>query len=312
MTSGRQIALLGSINRDTIRTPDGIETQSYGGLLYTILPLATIASSGTVVFPVYDVGCDVEAAVRRILDDYPAVSLEGLHFGPQANPHCILEYAADGTKQETLLETGSALSLDRLAAYADVDALLLNFVTGFELEHSTLSAFRDISGAAIFMDVHSLTLGIDAERRRFWKRPDDWEVWTSSADVVQMNRQEATLLAGRDLVTDGDWLSFAEQVLATGPGCCVVTVAEQGSVAWFTEDGRTTVDAVEAMPNGVPVDPTGCGDAFLAGFAWRYLETGDYREANRFANRLAGIAVSVRGIEGMKMIAQRLKPVSQP
>lgn len=42
---GRRIALLGSINRDTIRTPDGVETESYGGLLYTLLPLAQIAAA---------------------------------------------------------------------------------------------------------------------------------------------------------------------------------------------------------------------------------------------------------------------------
>ena len=307
MSSGRRIGLVGSINRDTIRTCDGIETESYGGLLYTIVPLAEIVSLDTVILPVYDVGEDVERAVRRILRGYRSVSLEELRFGPEPNPHCFIEYDANGGKQETLLETGRPLPPERLKPCSNADALLVNFITGFELELATLQGFRQGSSAVIFVDIHSLTLGIDSNRRRFWQRPDDWAKWTACVDVVQMNEHEAALLADRRLDKDSERLSFAEKVLETGPSCVVMTRGDKGSVAWFRENGRTIADEAPANPDGDPVDPTGCGDAFLAGFCWRYLETGDARAANRFGNQVAGIACSVRGIEGLREIRKRLK-----
>ena len=61
----QRIALLGTINRDTIYTADGVTTESYGGLLYSILALAEIASSQVAIYPICNVGADMEAIVRK-------------------------------------------------------------------------------------------------------------------------------------------------------------------------------------------------------------------------------------------------------
>lgn len=304
---GRRIALLGSINRDTIRTPDGVETESYGGLLYTLLPLAQIAASDTTIQPVYDVGQDVEAAVRAILEPYPNVSLDALTFVGRPNPHCVIEYAPDGSKQETLRERGLPLPPARLAeACAGADALILNFITGFELELDTLRAFRaERPGPIVFMDFHSLSLGIDSENRRFWRRPDDWAEWMACTDFVQVNVDEASLLAGTDLDEAAE-SRFAADVLDLGPRCVTVTRSNSGSTSWFRKQGRLEACSVDASKT-CAVDPTGCGDAYMAGFVCRCLETQDIQQAARFANRVAGIACSVRGIEGLGDLGRRLQ-----
>ena len=60
-----RIALLGTINRDTIHTADGVTTESYGGLLYSILALAEIASSHVAIYPICNVGADMETVVAK-------------------------------------------------------------------------------------------------------------------------------------------------------------------------------------------------------------------------------------------------------
>ena len=44
------------------------------------------------------------------------------------------------------------------------------------------------------MDIHSLTLGIDKEGKRYLRKIDDWEEWIQNTDYLQMNETEAILL----------------------------------------------------------------------------------------------------------------------
>ena len=59
---------------------------------------------------------------------------------------------------------------------------------------------------------------------------------------------------------------------------------------------------------GDPQDETGCGDTFLMGFTWAFLQTGDRDQASWFANRVAGINVCLRGIEEINRIGTFLGP----
>ena len=162
---GRRIALVGAINRDTIRTADGVETESYGGLLYSILPLAAIADDETSIYPVVNVGQDVQSAVEEILSPFPLVRVDALEFVPEKNSHCFLDYDVEGNKQETLFGGVPKLTFERLEPYLNGDALCVNFITGAELELETLEAVRRAADARIFMDVHSLSLGTDEQPR---------------------------------------------------------------------------------------------------------------------------------------------------
>ncbi len=219
MQSGdRTIAVVGTINRDTILTADGVRTESYGGVLDSVLALAAIAAPDTVIYPVCNVGRDVEDAVRRLLSPCVSVRLDGIQFVPEQNAHCFLEYDAEGRKRETLLGGGPPLTVERLRPFLSCDAVCYNFITGMEL---TLETF----------------------------------------------------CAGR------------------GPQA----VHRGGS-------GQVIVENFEAYRAGDVCDETGCGDVFLMGFTWGYLESSDVGEASRLANRVAGINCCLRGSEGVPQL----------
>ncbi len=304
MQSGAcRIALVGTINRDTIQTPDGVRTHSYGGMLYSILALAEIAEAA--IYPICNVGEDVEAAVRELLAPYSSVRFDGMRFVSEQNPHCFLEYDAEGHKQETLLGGVVPLTADRIGPFLDCDAVCFNFITGMEL---SLETFQEVQGAAvglICMDVHSLTLGIDSNRRRFWRVPPQWESWVACADVVQLNEQEGALLAGETLDGDSAFRRFGEKVLSLGPASLLMTCGERGCRTVY-RNAREEVEVQRFGPSpvGTPQDETGCGDVFLIGFTWAYLQTGDFAEASRFANQVAGINCCLRGIEEIGQIGR--------
>lgn len=78
----------------------------------------------------------------------------------------------------------------------------------------------------------------------------------------------------------------------------------------IVQDDRAgvAIHRFDAMPIGEPRDETGCGDTFLMGYTWAFLQTGDRAVASCFANRVAGINVCLRGIEGIGQIGQFLTP----
>ncbi|MDP6778591.1 MAG: carbohydrate kinase family protein [Candidatus Latescibacteria bacterium] len=304
-TEQRRIALIGTVNRDTIHTADGVRVESYGGMLYSILSLAQIAEA--MIFPVCNVGRDVEMAVRGFLAPFPCVRSDGIRFVPEPNPHCLLEYDAEGRKRETLRGGVPELSFERIAPFLDGCAVCLNFITGMELSLSTLQEVRAATGAPILMDVHSLTLGLDSERRRFWRVPPLWEAWLACADVVQLNLEEASLLAGGTLEGESAVRRFGEHVLGLGPHTLLITRGAQGSTTVLRSPaGQVEVRSFDAPPVGTSEDETGCGDVFLMGFTWAYLQTGDPCRASRFANRAASINCSLRGIEALGQIGRTL------
>ena len=303
----RRIALLGTINRDTIHTADGVTTESYGGLLYSILALAEIASSDLSIYPVCNVGFDMEDVVREKLAPYPHVKFDGIQFVSGKNPHCVIDYDTEGRKQETLHNDVPQISFAQIEPFLDCDAICFNFITGMELALETAQQVRQSATGLLLMDVHSLTLGMDENRRRFWRVPPQWEQWVGCVDVLQMNEQEGALLADETLDNEDATLRFAHKVLSLGPSSLMLTRNECGSETIFQDDG-VVIDRFDPVPAGEPCDETGCGDTFLMGYTWAFLQTGDRAVASRFANRVAGINVCLRGIDGIGQIGQFLKP----
>ena len=151
------------------------------------------------------------------------------------------------------------------------------------------------------MDVHSLTLGIDSTGRRFLRPVEDWPEWVAQADIVQVNRVEAETLMGRELPRREDLIAMGQEVLGVGVRAVLVTLGSQGALVVFQGTDGAEWEFIPAIRVKV-LDTTGCGDVFSAGFVLEYLRSGDPVNAARFANRVAGLSCSLRGLEELPQI----------
>ena len=105
-----------------------------------------------------------------------------------------------------------------------------------ELALETAQRVRRFATGLLLMDVHSLTLGMDEKRRRFWRVPPQWKKWMGCVDVVQMNEQEGALLAGETLESKDATRRLAKQVLCAGPSVLMITRSNRGSETIFQND----------------------------------------------------------------------------
>ena len=103
------------------------------------------------------------------------------------------------------------------------------------------------------------------------------------ADYVTLNDYEAELLMART--------GLALEAMAAMVKCLVVTRGEYG--ARFYADGRMI--EVPVVKAAQVLDPTGCGDAFRAGFLYGIAQGWDWEKTGRLANLMGAIKIEHRG-----------------
>ena len=301
-----RIGIIGIINHDTIETSDGREVRDLGGILYNATVLADLADEGTELYPVSRIGADCHDDMRRILASRPGVNTSGISIAPEGTNRNHIRYDAAMEKVERLTNHIDPIPLEQIEPYLDCDALLVNFIVGDDIDLETMREIRDRASGLLYLDVHNLCLGIEADGRRRRRAPEDWRLWMELFDVVQMNEVEARLLAGAEnetaaaseglLETEEDFIAFGRSIIARGPSVCVTTRGRLGPVTVYREGGGVKSFFIPSEPVREVVDTTGCGDAFAAGFVTEYLASKDPARATRLANRVASVNCTVAGL----------------
>jgi sugar/nucleoside kinase (ribokinase family) len=296
------IVVIGTINRDTIIFPDGRKTESFGGILYNILSLSHLGREDARIHPVCNLGYDVYGRVISQLRNVHNVELGGIRQVESKNNHARLFIRREGEREETLRNRVPALTYAQIKPFLKADVILVNFISGCDLSLKTLKKTRKETDALVFMDVHSLTLGVDQSGKRFFDAPKNWREWIKQADIVQMNLPELKELAQKNLKSGQEIREFGNYILSLGPEVLLVTLGKDGAL--MIHDNK--VCRFKGRKVRKFKDATGCGDVFSAGFLVCYTKTKDLMKSVSFANRVAGAKCTVSGTEGMKWLFQKI------
>ena len=312
-----RVGIIGLINHDTIYMAGGRRIQDLGGILYNTTVMADLVGEGDALYPISRIGTDCYDAMRAMLDPRPVVSNRGVRVSRTGTSRNRIRYDENMEKVEQLTNHIGPIPFEQIEPFLDLDALLVNFIVGDDLSLETMAAVRERATGLLYLDVHNLCLGIDAEGYRLRRAPEDWQRWIEMFDVVQMNEVEARLLAGADneaeaacgpgvpvrpgqpggpLDSEDDFIAFGRSVISLGPSVCVITRGPLGPVTVFRTDRETRAIAIPSEPAREVVDTTGCGDAFAAGFVVEYAATKDPVGATRLANRVASVNCTVAGL----------------
>lgn len=294
----QEIGVVGTFIRDTIITLDNRKVESIGGLYHALAYLASLASRGTVIRPSCHVGRDFYATVLRAVQAFGAeVCFDAAQPVAQDNTAVTLIYRSAETRDEITTAPMPPVTRAQMHALIDLDAVLINLITGQDLELQTLQDFKQQSpGTLVYLDFHSLALGIDAQGRRFYRRPASWQSWLRVADILQVNEKEAATLADwKAEPRETDYLELGESLVREYVKACHLTFGSRGSALFYRAGDRILHEYLPPVSGLQTVDIIGCGDAFGAAFLTRFLATGDYVEATRFANRVAGLNCSFMG-----------------
>lgn len=112
----------------------------------------------------------------------------------------------------------------------------------------------------------------------------------AAVDVIRADATEASLIAGREITTAEQAFELATHLLTCGPGLVAVAVPKVGDlVAW--NGGSELFEFADVDV----VDPTGAGDAFVAGLIAALRDGAAPPEAGKLAAAAASATVQRLG-----------------
>jgi sugar/nucleoside kinase (ribokinase family) len=140
-------------------------------------------------------------------------------------------------------------------------------------------------GGLVSLDAQGLTRGIEGET----VVPQDWRPKDQGlvhVDILKADDSEATLMSG-----ERDIQRAAQRLADFGPAEVMITTGSSGSLIF----AKHTFYRIAAVPTANTVDPTGCGDTYVAGYIAHRLRSDDFDKAGRFAARLASVKLQIFG-----------------
>lgn len=277
--------------------------EDLGGIAYALSGVVAALPHGWRARPVARLGMDASERVRRWLgrlaeEASGRVELDGggLVDVPEPNNRVELRYRDDARRTEHLTGGVGGWRWDELDPLVEgCDALLVNFISGHELELDGLRRLRVAFGGPIYADLHSLFLDTADDGTRVPRRLPRWREWLACFDAVQMNADELDLLRG-----SADVEAAVTEILELGPRMVARTRGADGVTCWWSpgRDGSVRRREIPAVQVADP-DPTGCGDVWGAVMCCRLLAGEPVPVAAGVATRLAGAAAGRSGVDGL-------------
>ncbi len=306
----KRIGILGSLVWDEIhgRDPVAPPIEEWGGIAYALASLDAHVPDDWQIVPLIKVGRDLAPRAQEFLGSMT-------HLAPGArcvevavpNNRVVLRYESRERRCERMSGGVPGWNWGELGPMVrDLDALYLNFISGFEMCLGTAQALRQGFAGPIFADLHSLFLGMRQDGIRTLQPLADPAAWLSCFDLVQCNEEEMAQLGS-------DSMAVAAMAKAAGVSALVVTLGPRG-VVYFSEEGGamkwenrasslraagTIKSALIPAPAVEVLDPTGCGDVFGAALAGRLLSGMPLVNALEAANAAAARNASFRGATGL-------------
>jgi sugar/nucleoside kinase (ribokinase family) len=313
-----KLGIIGSLVWDLIygRDPLSPPVEEWGGIAYALAGLDASVGPGWEFVPLIKVGRDLASRAQELLETLPHRTPGARCVEVQApNNRVVLHYKSSERRTERMSGGVPAWTWEELGPMVrDLDAIYLNFISGFELTLGTARALRQGFGGPIYADLHSLFLGMQHDGLRVLRPLANAVDWFGCFDVVQLNEDEMWQLSP-------DPLALSADVLGAGVSLVVVTLGPRGTAyvaapgfdGWPDVTlGRKAPKGTEAQPIGhairsalIPApavesaDPTGCGDVFGAAACARLVAGDRVEDALRRATTLAARNATFRGAGGL-------------
>lgn len=313
-SSKKRIGVIGSFVWDVIhgRDPRDAAVEEWGGITYSLGALDAGLSDEWEIVPIIKVGFDLSQRARVFLHSLKHLAPDGEAIEvPHRNNRVTLHYESAERRCEHLsggVPKWNWLGLKPLLA--NIDALFINLISGFELDLEVAQHIRAHFKGPVYCDLHSLLLAVQPDGMRTLQPLPNAEAWFRCFDMIQVNEDEMSMMAP-------DPMALAAIAMRAGVSILNVTLGKRGTVYFaapgferlsdLQRDGLSSsfgplrTELVPATPARELTggDPTGCGDVWGATYFSRLLAGDDITSAMKAASGAAARNVDHRGATGL-------------
>lgn len=282
-----KILIIGSSVLDHIRSADSFRFQP-GGVFYTSAALSNLKNDTDEYF----LCTGIEEQVLEIF--HPAFEKFSLEYSKRVEriPRVHLTIHAEAERCEKFESINKKIDIP-FSELHSFDAILINMISGFDIELGDLQLIRKSFKGLIYFDVHSLARGVGDSLVREFSPIPDFDLWAANIDIIQANENEIKCLSSKTVETE-----IAEELIASGVKILLVTKGENGADAYYTENGLSHIEHMPAEKTNVK-NKVGCGDVFGAYFFKTYLESQDIIKSLKTAVAAGGQTTEIDAIDGI-------------
>ena len=286
----------------------------WGGITYSLSGLDAALPPDWEIVPIMKVGSDLAQQANEYIRGLKHIAPDAaLIEVPYANNRVELRYV--DAERRTEIATGgvpgwSWIGLKPVLDTAKLDALYINFLSGWELDLETAAILRSYFPGPIYCDFHMKVTTVAPSGLRVMQPIPNVGEWCACFDIIQVNEDEMSMMAP-------DPMALAATAIARGVRCLAVTLGQRGAVYFAGPGFESMADLRANRPFGtdhgplrtalVPAevssqndgDPTGCGDVWGATCFSRLLAGDTLRDAISAAHRAAARNFRHRGATGL-------------
>src|SRR2546421_6980102 len=206
----KRLGVIGSLVWDTIygRDPAQAAVQEWGGIAYALAALDATLPDDWEIVPLIKVGRDLAARANEFLRSLRRTPHAARFIEvPEPNNRVMLRYESAERRCEQMAGGVPPWTWPELGPLVhDLDALYVNFISGFEMNLETAQLLRRGFPQFIYADLHSLFLGKEPDGMRVPRTLLQAPAWFGCFSVVQLNEDEMGQLGPDPLAIAADAL----------------------------------------------------------------------------------------------------------
>jgi sugar/nucleoside kinase (ribokinase family) len=254
-----KILVIGHSVLDFIQLDKKIST-SAGGIYYTILALKRLNINKDEIFlcSQYD-----EETFNYFSLEFDKINRSFLGK-VDSIPRVHLNLFKDKERHEFYENITNNISME-ICNFNEFDGILINMITGFDITLDQLIGCRKNYSGLIFMDVHTLSRGLDENYKRKFRQIPDFDKWAMCLDIIQVNQNELFTLSAQKNESE-----IIEEIFESGVNIICVTKGKFGAKVYFKESNEIISYFIVANKIDNP-NVIGCGDVFGAAFFYSYI-----------------------------------------
>ncbi|MBN1638081.1 MAG: carbohydrate kinase family protein [Ignavibacteriales bacterium] len=287
------LLVLGHSVIDHIHKDDELEIKP-GGIFYTITGLYHLINAEDKISLVTAIDTSSYSLFQDIYDKIDLSYSKTVKAIPTVNL-TICEYKERDEQYKNFTDD---LNFETMKELNSFNGILINMITGFELSLQKLKEIRKIFNKPIFIDIHSLSKGIDDNNKRFLRKIPNAVEWIKNVDFIQVNEYELKTLSDYEIEDEA-----AKYILKLGPAVLIITKSEKGFTAYIKEKNEINKFEKKALKIN-SINKVGCGDIFGATFFYQYLKSGNIRNSLQVANNIAALTTTLKNFDEYKKIKE--------
>src|SRR6266508_5710143 len=240
----KRLGVIGSMVWDTIhgRDPAQAAVQEWGGISYALAALDATLPEDWEIVPLIKVGRDLAPKATEFLRTLRRTTHHARFLEvPEPNNRVTLRYESAERRCEQMSGGVPPWTWAELGPLVqDLDALYINFISGFEMNLETAQLLRRGFPGFVYADLHSLFLGKEPNGMRVPRALPQAPAWFGCFNVIQLNEDEMQQLGS-------DPLAIAADALRQGCSTLCVTLGKRGAAYFTGTPVRTELIAAPTM-----------------------------------------------------------------